>query len=173
MNIVVTKSLTFNRPGILDPVTGKPGYAEGSESLTLHARPAAYVVDDWVRESETYKAGRKTGECYEVGEVVTEQVKPPTLVEIMARGRSEEEAQVILLEEQRKFEAGEYPYPAKLKATTPTIDSLMAAGLTRAQAEKALDPTGDAQDGSDSRNNEESDVHEDTGKRGRRTKAAA
>jgi hypothetical protein len=127
-------------------------FAEGQGTtgrrVQVAQKPGVQEVDAWIQNTPTFQAGKQDGSIVLVtGRSPLAVVDvPPTVDEIMAaRGCTTEEAQKIVDLETVKFNQGEYPYPPKVKVVDiqpenakPTIESLMAAGLTQAQAEAAL-----------------------------------
>jgi hypothetical protein len=124
--------------------------------IQVEAKPGIQEVEAWIKGTGTFQAGKKDGSIIEVSgrSTLVEASAPPTVDEVVAaRNCTVEEAQKIVDLETVKFNQGEYPYPPKVAAVPepivqsvaapaklqpPTIEALMAAGHSKAAAQRVV-----------------------------------
>jgi hypothetical protein len=133
-NIIATKTIVF---------TDHLHVSGGEVHVKVNPAPGAQEIPDWALKTKTYEMAIASGAICLIGEVnpgPADAVLPPTMELLLSYGLNTNEAEAIFTEQQRKAEAGEPPYAPKTEAplTTPTVDSLVAAGLDRASAEKFI-----------------------------------
>ena len=118
----------------------------GSEARGFQVAAKAVVqeVPAFIKATPTWAAAVSDGSILEVSgrSTLVPVTVPPTVDEVVAqRGCTAEEAAKIVAIETVKFNQGEYPYPA-IVTVKPSLETLLATGLTREQAERALADSG-------------------------------
>jgi len=128
MRLFAKRALTFHHPG-------QVGF-DGRSEITIAASTSAQTLPDWVGECRTYLEAEKSGLAFRLPDEPVASVAPPSLTPtldgLIAAGLSRQQAEAVLVKRAALIRSNSVTPPG------PTVESLMAVGLTEEEAISAI-----------------------------------